>query len=1122
MKVLFLMDPLVDYDSKFDDRSFVAKTDLNAIPLAKNISTQKGFKVSYAAISTILDKRDIRTELNSNYVEVVEFKEDEISSILNFYNTNSWSSLLGKAPAEFYKKIEKYFRDKLKNINPDVIIYWENISEVIHRIFPDAIFLEGSHTGFWTIEGNADILFKVFKNSQEISKFNVEALSKVQLQDFEKEEISDFRSFFKDHVVYDTQITRETIDPSGQFKHFICYPGNFPSSKFKKYSGVSNNLNIIKYLLNETPKDCAILYTPHNLDKELLSSPICMNDRLIDLSRFKEVDKDFTIKAIAISDAVVNVYSNIFMPAMTLGVPVFSIGNSPNAQFALGKVDELKKWLLSDQLVPTSYKELEMKVLYYVLTRKVNSSTLRLIRNSYNYLSLILDNIKTKKGFDCLPVLSTVRGYKEQFRINRLLKNKFNDSYLPTNYDVLLGNILNPKVKNIGFDVFDTLLCRPFVKPSDLFDLMEHDAENIIKSKSINFSRSRIAAENIARHGKIETNFDEIYDVLKQQLALNDEQTSKLKNLELACEFKYLKARESVMNFFRVAKENGKNIFIASDMYLSKEFISKCLVNNGYNLDNIPVFISCEHNAAKYDGSLFDLIEKRLNIKTTETLFVGDNLKSDIDKTLERGYISFHYPKSIDRLRENRLFTPQVMKFQADVGFSFHLGFIANKLFDNPFIKFDKNSTVNNSPGVLGYMIYGPLVLSVVDWLSKSVCNKNYDIALFSSRDSRVIIDIYDYIRKNNIYEKIPESKYIHISRTATLPAYCNQTHILTLLSLYNSRLSTGDFLKQVFDISVDDKTVSSQLLKFKINPELENRANLARIPAFLNEYFENNDELHYKLQCIKGYFEPLIRNKKVACFDLGSKGTSRDILADMFNQEIDLYLFRTIRYKSENNIKSYTQDDLNPYRHGIRSLLPQFYELLLSDPLHKTCQGYKEIDKGFVPIVEKSEFTKSSLLVIEAQRYIRDFCYEYIDLFTCQTKYINSQSRNVFIYPLSYLCANTTDQFLLSQFEGDDPFWSKGTMSIISNPLSSGVKIKNDNEQKVNVKEQKDNSLGSKYYRLNYKLQNKPSEYLRDSSLPSLQRVYKLTKIPVIGKPIERLACNIIKSVITSKKANS
>lgn len=1112
MNILYFMDPFVDFDEKFDDRSFVAKNDLNAFSLARNLGSNKDISVSFAAISTILNKNGMGEEFRKAGIKLISFDKTVIKGLFGHNNTSELAVQLGNVSSDCAKSIQNYLRNQLKGVKPDVIIYWENVCDYIKEIFPNAIFIEGSHTGFYFLEGNADILYTVFKGKKELTKFNKESIEGLHLESREEEEIELFKSFFKAHIVPDSQITRENLDPISRFKHFVVYPGNFPSSKFKR-SGFSSNHSVLSLLLDSLPDDCAILYSPHRLDKLSGHSAKLDNERIIDLSKYSKFDKNITLKAIAISDAVVNVYSNIFMPSMALEKPVFGIGKANNAKFSLGNLEDLVSWLKSDKVVPPEYRKFEQKTLFYVLTRKINTSFVTTTRGSLLYLKELLNRIENKKyQFDCLPVLSTVRGYLNQFRQNILFKNSYFDSYKPTTHDVLLSHLLNPKIKAIGFDVFDTLLCRPLIKPIDLFDLMEEEAENIIGKKGISFSKTRVAAERIARYGKVEITFDDIYNILQQRLRLTTDQRIKLQQLEVSFESKFLKPRETALNLFRLAKQEGKRVFIASDMYLSKQIISQFLEKNGYCLDGVDIFISSEIGAVKSDGSLFRVISQNFGIAPTETVFIGDNYRSDVVQASEQGFIGTHFPKAIEVFSTNPLFDGNVMKFLKDSSFGFHWGYLANRLFDNPYIKFDKREVVNNSPALLGYLIFGPIVLSLTEWLIKESRTGNYDSILFSSRDSRVVIDIYNYWKKR-IDQSIPQAHYIHISRTATLPAYCDSEHILSLLSMHASQLSTKDYLRKVFCIDVSEKTIKKKLNHYKIDIDQDSRVNLNRLSMFLLDYFENNKEIQEKIDCIRGYFAPLIQNKKVACFDLGTRGTSRDILEDMFDTEIDLFLFRTTRYKCRNNLEAYTNTTLNPYRHGRISLPSQCYELLLSDPLVNTCQGYERIGNVVRPIVESSEFTESSLLVIEVQRYIRDFCYEFIELFGPYADCINSQCRTVFIYPISFLCANTTDKKLMSRFKGDDPFWTKGDFSIVASEIKKKTTaitppVKGKARQPI-----------IQNSGLQAKLARSPEEYFRDSRLPLLKAVYRIRNVPLLGKVLMSIATKATRTIILTRK---
>lgn len=1103
MKILYWMDPLVDLDDKFDDRSFVAKYDLNADCLPTKTTEGEKIEVGYLALSSLLDKREIRKQLTDAKVKLFEITKDSLQGFLGFNCVKAESMILNEGFEKEKEGLIRYYRHELNGFNPDVVIYWETASIDLETLFPDAIFLEGSHSGFWTIEQNPDILFTV--RSKGINPCNLPDELKNESFHLNQRDIGSFKKYLREYVATKTQISRESLDPTGRFKYFILYAGNFPSLRFKKYSGCGSNAEVLSKLIQNTPDNCAILYSPHHLDKTEQEGTLIKHERVIDLSRYKVVDKDFTLRVLTIVDAIVNVYSNIYMPAMALDVPVFSFGTSPNTEYALGSYRDIKRWLFAGCEIPETYKRFSNNVLNYILVKKINSRFIRTKRNSILYIEKIINNLKSvKKYTDILPELSTPRGYLSQLKQNLLLNNKFNELYNPTQYEVILGLLLSDKFQNVGFDIFDTLVYRPMIRPTDLFDLMEIDAEKIIGTLAFNFSKSRIMAEAIAREGKLEVTLNDIYHTLQALTGIDIEKIEKLKKLERAYEEKYLMARESALQLYQVAKALGKRVFIASDMYLDSAFLSSVLKNVGYDLSDTKIYVSCEQDAVKYNGSLFKKIIKTEKLEASRTIFIGDNEKSDVRRAAESGLYSFHYPKAYDRYKETRLFSPMVLKFVIDTNFNFHIGLIANKLFDNPFAKFASDSLVNNSARGLGYIVFGPLVLSLTVWLIEKIKQKNYDKVLFCSRDCRVIVDIYNQINQAVFNNELPRGEYIYISRTATLPGYCKKKYALTLLTLYNSRLSSGEFLEKVFNVDLNDRETRRKIQKARIDLDSDARSNFSALARVLPEYFE--EQRDGQLEALIGYFKQFLYKKNVAMFDLGSKGTARDILSDLFDQTIDLYLFRTIRYKWHNNICSYLKDSLNPYRHGIRALLPQFYELLLSDPLKTTCSGYVQNGSQYTPIVEDSKFTKSMLLVLVAQYGMKEFCKDYIDCFGDHIASINSQTSDAFTYPISYLCANTTDTNLLSQFEGDDPFWTKDKISVIEKKnvtsLTKPISVsKNKTASIENL------SVSSRELALLNKVSRTPVLYFRDSKNPLLRIVYKAHKLPLIGTPLLNLA---------------
>lgn len=146
------------------------------------------------------------------------------------------------------------------------MIYWESCVEQLYEIFPNAIFLEGSHSGFWTLEQNVDVLYNVSTPSVRYADVFFNEVTNTELTSKDREDITAFRSAFKEHVLFQTQLNREYLDPEHRFKHLVLYAGNFPSMRFKAYSGFASNSAFVQHLLQILPEDCAIVYSKHHLD----------------------------------------------------------------------------------------------------------------------------------------------------------------------------------------------------------------------------------------------------------------------------------------------------------------------------------------------------------------------------------------------------------------------------------------------------------------------------------------------------------------------------------------------------------------------------------------------------------------------------------------------------------------------------------------------------------------------------------------------------------------------------------------------------------------------------------------------------------------------------------------
>lgn len=124
--------------------------------------------------------------------------------------------------------------------------------------------------------------------------------------------------------------------------------------------------------------------------------------------------------------------------------------------------------------------------------------------------------------------------------------------------------MINDKIKSlidchdcISFDIFDTLLVRPYMNPYHFVRHMEQ------YTGRTGFTAARMAAEHRARScGGEDTTLDAIY-------ANIDASFRDMRGVEVEFESRILRPRPGMIDVYNYARQSGKKIAIISDMYLS-------------------------------------------------------------------------------------------------------------------------------------------------------------------------------------------------------------------------------------------------------------------------------------------------------------------------------------------------------------------------------------------------------------------------------------------------------------------------------------------------------------------------------------------------------------------------
>lgn len=187
----------------------------------------------------------------------------------------------------------------------------------------------------------------------------------------------------------------------------------------------------------------------------------------------------------------------------------------------------------------------------------------------------------------------------------------------------------------ISFDVFDTLLLRPYLTQEDLWldlgrcELGEKDGAVFLKVRIA--ADKKTYAEATKRGG--EHTLEEAYRLMPKQYA---SQMAKEERLQQGC----LMANPEMLEIWKRAGELGKKRIIVSDMYLSEAWFAETLKEKGLG-DYDALYVSSARQARKSSGKLFEIVKKDFAGK--KVLHIGDNEQSDVKMAEAVGLTGCHY-----------------------------------------------------------------------------------------------------------------------------------------------------------------------------------------------------------------------------------------------------------------------------------------------------------------------------------------------------------------------------------------------------------------------------------------------------------------------------------------------
>ena len=304
----------------------------------------------------------------------------------------------------------------------------------------------------------------------------------------------------------------------------------------------------------------------------------------------------------------------------------------------------------------------------------------------------------------------------------------------------------------VSFDIFDTLILRPYACPADLFVHLE----------KINccdgFAKNRISAERLAHKNTDaeEVTLNEIYKYLPAKF-------KKFKATEIKLEYEASRANPEIQKLYNYAQKKGKTVIIVSDMYLPRWAIEEMLRKCGY-VGYYKLYLSSERRKTKNSSNLYREILNELKVAPKEIVHIGDNYFSDCEQAKKVGINALYYPKLTDRFLKNRN-NEKFKKFYAQNRELFRSIVIAQLAYKQSQ---DESKVMSQSKYWynVGYQICGPFVFAFCNFVSKQPFLKNCRDVAFIGRGAYVPFKIFKILNPQIL------SHYIYVPRI--LGKMCN------------------------------------------------------------------------------------------------------------------------------------------------------------------------------------------------------------------------------------------------------------------------------------------------------------------------------------------------------------
>ena len=412
----------------------------------------------------------------------------------------------------------------------------------------------------------------------------------------------------------------------------------------------------------------------------------------------------------------------------------------------------------------------------------------------------------------------------------------------------------------ISFDIFDTLIFRPFSAPTDLFDYLAEEI-GILDFKSVRIVQEwKARQDKFAVSGSYEVTLEEIWNRIECETGYP---AGKGRNLEEELEQRFCYANPVMQTVFKELQRRKKTIIITSDMYLSEDFLEKLLAQNGYSGIQ-KLYISSEYNAGKSDGTIYEYVKE--DFEKEKIIHIGDNEISDITNAKKAGLAVFYYPNVNKHSKAYRAYDMSLM-----VGAAYR-GIVNNHMYCG-----------NNSYSMeyeYGYIYGGLFVLGYCTFIHDYYKKNGIDKILFLSRDGDIIKQVY-----NKLYQE-DSTEYAYWSRKAATKLMAEDDRHDYFRRFIEHKVNQQYKIAEILE-AMELQELGRELVGLDVSEYLTD-SNQSKLRKFIESKWECVIK-KYKEQhkAAKRYYEDILTGcKRAVAVDIGWAGSGAMALRHLVEQE--------------------------------------------------------------------------------------------------------------------------------------------------------------------------------------------------------------------------------------------